>query len=214
MQKLEFDKKLIRWWMKNRRKFVWRETKDPYKILVSEILLHRTRAKQVTFFYSELIHKYPTLEKLAAADEKQLTELLRPLGLLWRTKLLRLAAQTLITDYGGNIPHSKKDLLKLPGIDQYIASAVVCFAFGQPEPILDTNTVRILGRVFGISTSDSSRRSQLFIGLYTSLLDFKSPRKFNYAMLDLAALVCKPYKPKCQECPVLKLCNYGSLYGG
>jgi len=113
-----------------------------------------------------------------------------------------------MSKYGGRIPADKSDLESLPGISQYIASAVRSFALELPDPILDTNTVRILGRVFGVPVSDGSRRSEKFRKIYESLIDIDHPRDFNFAMIDLAAKLCKPINPSCDLCPVRTMCEY------
>ena len=200
---------LLAWWKTNGRAFPWIGENDPYRIFVSEVLLHRTRASQVVPAYKTLIARFPTVQALAAAEPRELRAILRPLGLFWRTKYLHLAAKQMVKDYGGLVPESTEALKALPGISDYIASAVRCFAFGRPEAIIDTNTVRILGRVLGVRVTDSSRRSKQFFESYRSLLDPQNPREFNHAILDLGALICKPSTPHCTICPVAAMCIYG-----
>lgn len=202
-------KELLEWCIKHQRKFPWRETRNPYYILASEILLHRTKAEQVKEVYQEFIKEFPTIIDLADAKPEIIKKLLNPLGLHWRTKLLLEMAKKIVDQYGTEIP-SKKDVLEtLPGVGQYITAAVRCFAFGYPEPLLDTNTVRILGRFFGFQVSDSSRRKKSFQELANSVLNRANPREFNYALIDLGALVCKPKKPLCAVCPLNQICLYG-----
>jgi len=202
-------KRLIAWGQQNFRKFPWRLTTDPYHILVSEILLHRTRAEQVVPFYLELIRRYPTVTSLAKAKLSDLEELLYPLGLRWRVEKMHLMAREIAERYGGIVPDKREDLLSLPGVSHYIAGAVLCFAYGKPEPLLDTNTVRVTGRLFGIPVTDSSRRSKRFRELMREFLDEDNPREFNYALLDLAAIVClKKSLPRCSVCPLKEFCRY------
>jgi A/G-specific adenine glycosylase len=111
--------------------------------------------------------------------------------------------------YDGRIPDVEDDLKSLPGVGDYIAAAVRCFAFAHPEPLLDTNTVRILGRVFGVVVTDGSRRNKAFRELYKSVMDKVTPRDFGYALIDLGALLCLPGEPVCEMCPVNNLCKYG-----
>lgn len=146
----EFRRKIIKWGKENFRSFPWRETKDPYKILVSEIMLHRTRAEQVVSVYEIFLKRYPNVYSLSRANYCELEEILAPLGLRWRILNLKKAAKFIVENYAGKIPDRKDLLLRLPGVSGYIAGAVLCFAYGKPEPLLDTNTVRILGRVFDI----------------------------------------------------------------
>lgn len=210
MEGSELAKKLLEWWKKNKRVFPWRESCDPYHVLVGEILLHRTKANQVVPVYQKFVEKFPTIATLANASFAEVRKIVHSLGLLWRTEALHKMAQDILTKFEGRIPVEREKLESLPGISHYIASAVRCFAFGYPEVLLDTNTVRIVGRVFGAQISDGSRRNRTFQRLYDSILDKENSRDFNYAMLDLGALVCLPSEPLCNICPVIQICVFGS----
>ena len=210
MECSDLAKKLLEWWGTNRRVFPWRGTLDPYRILVGEILLHRTKANQVVPVYNRFIEKFPTIVELANALFVEIRETVYSLGLLWRTEALHKMAQDIVTKFEGKIPVEREKLESLPGISHYTASALRCFAYGYPEVLLDTNTVRIVGRVFGTKVSDSSRRSRTFQRLYESILDKENPGGFNYAMLDLGALVCLPSEPLCNNCPIIQMCIFGS----
>jgi len=205
----DFAENLLKWWKKNKREFPWRKTRDPYKILVSEILLHRTRASQVIPVYLEFLNRFPTIAALSEASIENVKKLLYPVGLSWRTELLHKMGLEIMKKYEGKIPFKRKELEALPGVGHYITAAVRCFCYGYPEVLLDTNTVRIIGRVFGIEKTDSSRRSRQFRELYESLIDQRYPREFNYAMIDLGALLCKPRNPVCNICPLSEKCKYG-----
>lgn len=200
---------LITWWSGNKRIFPWRTTNDPYKILISEVLLHRTKANQVVPIYLQFIDRFPTIASLSSAPFEQIDSLLKNLGLNWRAKLLYKMAQEIVTCYNGTIPEEKNELESLPGISNYITAAVRNFAFNIADPLLDTNTVRILGRVFGFAVTDSSRRSPQFVYLYNSLKPREAYRDFGYALLDLGALICTPRQPKCELCPLNKSCLFG-----
>jgi A/G-specific adenine glycosylase len=205
----KFDKALLNWWRQNGRRFPWRETGNAYHILVSEVMLHRTKADQVVPVYTAFVTKYPTVNRLRDAPAREVKQALRPLGLRWRTALVRKMSEHVMNQFGGEIPEARDELESLPGVGPYIASAVRCFAFGHAEPLLDTNTVRIVGRVWGRGYSDGSRRSKEFRDLASSLIDRRRPREFSYAMLDLGATLCRPVEPRCERCPMLKLCRYG-----
>jgi A/G-specific adenine glycosylase len=201
--------KLLNWWRDNKRIYPWRTTRDPYRILISEILLHRTRADQVVPVFNEFIHEFPTVADLAKAKQAHVTRILRPLGLFWRNRLLVPLAREILSAHKGRIPSAKSDLESLPGVSNYIAAAVRCFAFGDAEALLDTNTVRILGRLFALTVNDNSRRNNEFARIYSSLMNIEQPRYFNYAMIDLGALVCRPRNPSCEICPANEVCGYG-----
>jgi A/G-specific adenine glycosylase len=203
-----FGEGLRLWWRKNRRQFPWRKVVNPYGVLVSEILLHRTRADQVVPVYKRFIERYPTLDHLSKAKQTDVTRILRPLGLAWRNRLLKPLAREIVSSHHGRIPSTVSELESLPGVSKYTAAAVACFAYGKAEPILDTNTVRILGRVFGLTVSDSARRSRRFSEVYRSLIWRDNPQDFNYAMLDLGALICLPKNPECEICPLSERCFY------
>lgn len=205
-----FRTKLISWGKNYFRPFPWRLTDDPYTILMAEIMLHRTQVIQVVPVFQTFIARYPDVVSLVHASRQELRSVLSPLGLHWRIDLIYEMGLKISEQFSMQIPQEKTDLLSLPGISEYIASALRCFAWNLPEPLIDTNTTRITGRVFGLETKDSSRRNSRFRNLMIALLDANNPRSYNYAMLDLAHLVClKKQDPICQECPVLPFCCFG-----
>lgn len=203
---------LIEWGLINFRAYPWRETLDPYRVLVSEVMLHRTQAKQVLPIYENFIRNYPNVIELNTATKKDLHDALYSLGLRWRIDLLYAMVTILNERFNGQIPTEKEDLLSLPGVSEYIAGAVRCFAWNLPEPILDTNTVRVVGRIFGLEIKDSSRRNRQYRDLVATLVDPDEPRTYNYALLDLADKVCmKKQSPDCLQCPILEWCKYGQM---
>ncbi len=209
----EFRQNLLNWGRNNLINYPWRKNRTPYRVLVAEILLHRTRAEQVVPLYNSLLSKCPNIFSLAAMDIEELRRLLRSAGLRWRVDLMHRMARMIVDEYGGRIPERKEDLMELPGVSEYIASAVMCFAYGHPEPLLDTNTVRIAGRVFDIEIKDSSRRSKKMRELMRSLLDIEKPDIFNYAMIDFGKKVCRKRDPDCIICP-LQICSYRRRFAG
>jgi A/G-specific adenine glycosylase len=201
---------LISWGKDYFRPFPWRLTDDPYTILMAEIMLHRTQVAQVVPVFQTFIARYPDVVSLVHANQQELSTVLSPLGLHWRIDLIYSMGQKILNQFAMQIPKEKNDLLSLPGVSEYIASAVRCFAWNLPEPLIDTNTTRITGRVFGMETKDSSRRNSRFRNLIDTLLDPNDPRSHNYALLDLAHLIClKKQDPICQKCPVLTFCCFG-----
>jgi A/G-specific adenine glycosylase len=206
-----FRKALIAWGRNHFRPFPWRLTDDPYCILVAEVMLHRTQAFQVIPVYEQFIGRYPDIPSLAQATKDELHSILYSLGLYWRIDLIYVMAAELMERFSGQMPKSKKDLLSLSGVGDYIAGAVRCFAWNLPEPLLDTNTVRVVGRLFGLKIKDSSRRNRRFRKLIAALIDPHQPRAYNYALLDLADHVCMKKKlPECQMCPMISHCIYGA----
>lgn len=207
---ISFQTSILKWGKENFRCFPWRFTRNPYSILISEIMLHRTRAAQVAPVYEEFISKYPNHHSLVHADEAELHRLLHPLGLQWRINLVHNMALDLEQRFSGKVPREKTHLMSLPGVSDYIASAVRCFAWNESEALIDTNTVRVIGRTFGLEIKDSSRRNATFRALIASLVSSSEPRQYNYALLDLAAKLChKRRPPDCPSCPILLQCTYG-----
>jgi A/G-specific adenine glycosylase len=205
-----FRKALTSWGQEHFRSFPWRLTDDPYCILIAEIMLHRTQAPQVVSVYKQFVVRYPDIYSLAQAEKETLHQVLYSLGLRWRIDLIHAMAAELMNCFGGQVPCEKASLLSLPGVSDYIASAVRCFAWNLSEPLIDTNVVRVIGRLFGLETRDSSRRNQRFKQLSTALVDPKEPRLYNYALLDLADQICmKKRSPLCQQCPVAVHCVHG-----
>jgi len=208
---VRFRRALIKWGRKHFREFPWRLTDDPYRILMAEIMLHRTQANQVEPVYEQFIKRYGDISALRRASKEELSVALYSLGLRWRIDLIHDMVRELVARFDGQVPTKKTDLISLPGVSSYIASAVRCFAWNYSEPLIDTNTVRVVGRVFGLNIKDSSRRNQSFRELITALVDPFEPRRYNYALLDLADQVCtKKRPPDCAQCPIIELCLYGS----
>jgi len=208
---IAFRKRLASWGRKHFRSFSWRLTDEPYRILMAEVMLHRTQAQQVLPVYERFVARYPDVSTLARTKRKTLRNILYPLGLHWRIDLVHDMTKDLIVHFNGRVPQEKDALLSLPGVSDYIASAVCCFAWNQKQPLIDTNTVRVIGRLFGLETKDSSRRNRRFRDLITALVDPDEPRTYNYALLDLAERVCmKKRVPDCFKCPVRKYCVYST----
>ena len=201
---------LIMWGQHHFRQFPWRATSDPYSILVAEVMLHRTQAVQVVPVYEAFIRRYPDALSVAAADTDEIMHLLYPLGLHWRSGLIHSMAEHLMMHYGGQIPHDRDVLLSLPGVSDYVASAVRCFAWNESDPLVDTNTVRVIGRVFGLPITESSRRNRHVRSLISGLVDPLAPKEYNHALLDLADRVCtRKREPKCTACPIAHQCIRG-----
>lgn len=199
---------LLQWWNHGKRCYPWRETRDPYKVLVAEVLLHRTRADQVVPLYEAFLWHFPKVGSLARSTPDELAELFRSAGLHWRWKLLHAMAVQMEGDFDGQVPEDFEILVSLPGVSHYIASAVRCFAFGKPDVILDTNTVRVVGRLLGLTVTDTSRRSRRFRTILEQIIDREHPREFNFALIDLAAQVCRNSSPLHDKCCIRDYCNY------
>lgn len=200
--------KLFEWWMISKREFPWRYSHSPYEIMVAEILLHRTRAAQVIPLYDMFLDRFPTFESLITTNAKELKSIFHSAGLNWRWDKFMKMVNEINKRFNGVIPSDSDKLTSLPGVSQYIASAIRCFGYGYPEVIMDTNTVRITGRLHGLIITDSSRRNKKFRGLLELMIDTNRPEEFNFAMIDLAAKICKARNPECTVCPINQNCKY------
>lgn len=205
----ELHRSLILWGKENSRAFPWRHTGDPFAVLIAEMMLRRTQARQVVGVYASFIQRFPNARALAVASPEEVERSLYSLGLAWRVPAFQRLARVLVEEYEGGVPTSYEALVALPGVGDYVASAVLCFAYGLPAVIADTNTVRVAGRLFAIPTHAESRRRKDIRDLLHALLDRERPRQYNYALLDLAALVCTPRSPMCAQCPVSRYCVTG-----
>jgi len=191
------------------RKFPWRKTKNPYKIIVAEIMLQRTKADQVVPVYEKFMKIYPKPSSLAKAKMRDLEIHMGPLGLHWRAHKLKSLGEKLHIEYGGKVPNNREKLLSLPGVGTYVADAVLSFAYKKNVAVLDSNVVRVLRRLFFITRSISEpRRDPKIYRLAQSLLPEGKSREYNLAMLDFANDICTPRNPRCEVCPLSKLCNW------
>ncbi len=209
--------RLLAWFEKNRRSFPWRDTferPDPYLILFTEIMLQRTKADQVVPVYSEFVRRYPTFHELRKAPRREVANLFARLGLTWRAKRVVELIQVLDKRFGGDVPRDLEELKKLPAVGDYVAKAVMCYAFGKATAPVDSNVVRVTSRLFGLPISgDSARRNPGFLELTLRLLPLTRAADFNLALLDLGANICKT-RPLCSLCPLQLNCEYYSKLKG
>jgi A/G-specific adenine glycosylase len=207
-QRRRFRRLLLAWYRAHGRDLPWRNTADPYHILVSEVMLQQTQVDRVLPKYHEWLGKYPTLAALADAPIEGVAETWRPLGYNIRPRRLHAIARESVERFGGELPSDEETLLSFKGIGAYTAGAIRSFAFRQRAAILDTNVARVLFRVF-IAKGDikaHAMRKRLW-----TVSDTLVPRKhvfdFNQALMDLGAMICVARKPKCLACPMAKMCR-------
>jgi len=203
-----FRDKIIRWFDKNARKYPWRETNDPFRVLIAEMMLRRTKADQVKEVHDRLFSEYPDVQALADADGYKIEEILYPLGLKWRVPAFSLIAKDIKEKYESKVPDKREKLKELPGVGDYVAGAVLSIAYGKKEWIVDSNIVRLVRRYFGIATSKEGRRDKHVIEIAKIYSDYGNPRQANLAILDFSALVCRPKNPLCNNCTLIKNCSY------
>jgi len=199
-QAREFRKRLLRWFDREQRKLPWRGETDPYRILVSEIMLQQTRVAVVEERYKAFVQQFPTVEKLAGAREQTVLAAWSGLGYYRRARALHAAAKH-VRD-SGSFPHNSTALMELPGVGRYTAAAVASIAYGEPVAVVDGNVKRVLARMSGRRLQEAEDWQ-----LAGELLDPRRPGDFNQAIMELGATVCLPGKPQCQRCPVIGLCR-------
>ena len=202
-----FRRRLLDWYRQHGRDLPWRHTRDPYHILVSEVMLQQTQVDRVLPKYQQWLEKYPTFEALADAPEDEVTHMWRPLGYNIRPRRLHAIAKESVARYGGTLPQDEQTLRSFKGIGGYTAGAVLSFAFGQRAAILDTNVARVLFRVFvGRGNLKSHASTQRLWELSRTLLPMRHVFDFNQALMDFGATVCTARKPKCLLCPMRRGC--------
>ena len=202
----EVRNRLLAWGKSHYAKYPWREEKNPWIALSTEVLLQRTRASQVIPVYQVFRKKYATPSALAAASEGELSGVVGSLGLHWRTPLL-IKMASIVAEHG--LPGDNfGDLQRLPGVGPYAAAAYLSMHRGVRATIVDANVVRWLGRLFGVETNCETRRKRWFISLADALTPRRTFRDYNYAVLDFAMQLCS-HAPKCDECPfATDLCRF------
>ncbi|QBA65154.1 A/G-specific adenine glycosylase [Muriicola soli] len=198
-----FSKTLLDWYSKNKRELPWRETKDPYSIWLSEIILQQTRIAQGLPYYKKFISHYPSVFELAEADEQEILRLWQGLGYYSRARNMHAAAKTIVRDYKGKFPQSYDEIIKLKGIGDYTASAIASICFGEPTAVVDGNVYRVLARNFGIDLPiNSTDGIKYFKKLATEVKDESRIADYNQAIMEFGALQCKPKSPDCPGCPL------------
>jgi A/G-specific adenine glycosylase len=203
-----FRRKLLDWYDRNGRALPWRETSDPYHILVSEIMLQQTQVDRVLPKYHEWLEKYPSFEALADAPEQDVTNTWYPLGYNIRPKRLQAIAREAVAKYGGTLPSDQPTLLSFKGIGEYTAGAIRSFAFRQRAAILDTNVARVLFRVFiGRGEPKAHATKKQLWRISAALVPHGRAFDFNQALMDFGATLCTARKPKCLICPMAAQCS-------
>jgi A/G-specific adenine glycosylase len=202
-----FRRRLLAWYGRHRRDLPWRRTDDPYRILVSEVMLQQTQVERVVPKYHEFLDRYPTLEALAAATPDDVARLWYPLGYNVRPLNLRGIAREAVASYGGRLPDDDAALRGMRGIGRYTAGALRCFAYGRAVPIVDTNVRRVLGRVFlGPQRLRRLRGQKTMWDLAGALVPPRRAYDYNQALMDFGAMWCTARAPRCRPCPMRRLC--------
>ncbi|KGN69584.1 A/G-specific adenine glycosylase [Porphyromonas sp. COT-108 OH1349] len=202
-----FRSSLLRWYSENGRDLPWRQTQDPYKIWISEIILQQTQVKQGWGYYLRFVERYPTVRSLAEAPEEEVLHLWEGLGYYSRAHNMMEAARQICNEKGGIFPSTYRELLTLKGVGAYTAAAIASIAFGEAVAVVDGNVYRVLSRFNGIDTPiDTTAGKKLFADMAQEYMDEDEPALYNQAIMDFGALQCRPKGTVCEECPLEREC--------
>jgi A/G-specific adenine glycosylase len=202
-----FQRRLLAWYARHRRDLPWRRTRDPYRVLVSEIMLQQTQVERVVPKYRQFVARYPTLAALARARPAAVRRLWYPLGYNIRPVRLQAIARESVARYASRLPDDEVTLRRLPGVGPYTAGALLCFAFRRDAPIVDTNVRRVLGRIFlGPRRLGRLRRDKTLWELARALLPRGRAYDYNQALMDFGATWCMPRAPRCPRCAMRSFC--------
>lgn len=207
-QKEAFRKALTGWFNSEKRDLPWRQTKDPYKIWVSEVMLQQTRVDTVIPYYERFIDAFPTIRDLANAPEEVLLKKWEGLGYYSRARNLQAGVREVVEHYNSIVPDDRPAISSLKGVGPYTAGAVLSIAYGKPEHAVDGNVMRVLSRILLITEDIAKPKTRkIFEAAVTNLIDHEDPSSFNQGLMELGALICTPTSPKCLLCPVRDFCQ-------
>ncbi len=206
-----FRRLVLQWFGRAGRDLPWRRTRDPYRVLVSEVMLQQTQVSRVETFYHRFLERFPTLDALATAPPRAVRERWEGLGYYRRAENLHRLARAVVSEHAGAIPDDEARLRALPGVGRYTAGAVRAFAFEQPAAAVDTNVARVIRRAFHPHASRDARGARLVWATAERLVPRQGRRawSFNQAIMELGALVCTARVAHCARCPVRPVCATG-----
>lgn len=205
----EFQNLILNWSKENLMDYPWRSNRNPYKVLISEIFLTRTKAQQVLPIFIIFIKNYPTIEDFLDMDINIVSNIIQPLGLLFRSNYLRDIAKLIKSEFKGKIPDKFSELIRLKGIGYYGANAILCFGYNKKYPLLDSNFIKIFYRVFEVKSKTKTPKTDKYLWNFSkNLLPDKNYIDFSYGILDIGGNLCLSSKPKCDECPLHKICIF------
>lgn len=208
MPESAFRKSLLHWYEGHQRPLPWRQTSEPYRIWLSEIILQQTQVAQGTPYYHRFLEEFPSVYHLAEADEDVVMKLWEGLGYYNRARNLQAAARQVVKDHQGKFPADYQGLLQLKGVGEYTAAAISSFAYNEVQAVVDGNVFRVLSRYFGIDTPiNTTKGKKVFTKLANELIDPVEPGQFNQALMEFGALQCRPKNPDCGQCPLAAGCH-------
>jgi len=209
---VDLQKRIIEWYKKYGRDFPWRHTKDPYKIMIAELMLHRTKAEQVVTVYNKFIEKFPDIHSITQAQPEEVLSVTEHLGLHWRGRHFIESSRYIVKNLNGKFPDDYNELMKIPGIGEYIAGAIVTVCFGKPAPVVDSNIARFINRYWDLNLKGEIRRNKKIIDIAKSLFSCKNPGKFLFYLIDFTSIICRPGKPHCNICILKSKCKFYKVH--
>ena len=205
---MKFSDIIINWYNKNARNLPWRETADPYKIWISEIILQQTRVNQGLPFYIRFIKRFPNIELLAKAKEQEVLKLWQGLGYYSRARNLHFTAKYIVDNHNSTFPSDYKEILNLKGVGDYTAAAIASFCYNLPYAVLDGNVIRVLSRYYAMEIAVDSSEGKTFLKRKAEkLLNNDNPSQYNQAIMEFGALQCIKRSPDCNICPLQTSCQ-------
>ncbi|WP_346353730.1 A/G-specific adenine glycosylase [Azotosporobacter soli] len=199
---------LLAWYRSQGRTLPWRENKDPYRIWVSEVMLQQTRVEAVKDYYARWMRRFPSMGELAAADETEVLKYWQGLGYYSRARNLLKGVREVQAAYNGELPKEREEILRVPGIGDYTAGAILSIAYDQPQAAIDGNVLRVFSRIYALA-DDVGKASvkKRIADLVLEVMPRDCPGDFNQALMDLGAVICIPKAPRCESCPVVECCE-------
>ncbi|QSZ66932.1 DNA glycosylase [Methanofollis aquaemaris] len=204
----EIQRQLQEWGAEHFRDYLWRHTRDPYRVMIAEFMLHRTRADQVVPVYTEFILHYPDVFSLAQANISDVRLVTEHLGLHWRSAHFIEAARYIVRESGGKFPETENGLREIPGVGEYVAGAILTICYGKSHPVIDSNIARFINRFYGLHLTGEIRRKRDVRTIAEDLFSVEDPGRLLFAILDFTAAICRAQVPLHQECPLKEMCRY------
>lgn len=199
---------IVQWYRQNKRDLPWRNTSDPYKIWLSEIILQQTRVAQGLPYYEKFVEKFPSVFQFAQSEEIEILNTWQGLGYYSRARNMHATAKFIVNELKGEFPTNYDQLIQLKGIGPYTAAAIASFAYNEKKAVVDGNVSRVIARIFGIEEPiNETKGSKLIQTFADELIESQTPSEFNQAIMEFGALQCSPKNPNCEICPLIALCE-------
>lgn len=199
---------IIKWYKENKRNFIWRENPTPYKIMIAEFMLQRTKAEQVAKVYTDFLNEFPDIYSIIYSKREKIDNYIKHLGLMNRVEYFINAAKYINEYYSGKYPETREELLKIPGVGEYVSGVILTVCFNKKEYVIDSNIARFINRYFGFKLTGEIRRKKEIIEKAKELFNVDNSGEFLFMILDFCFYVCKYRNPVCVNCVLKNECRY------